>query len=473
MAGEGPSQGRSRNYELIKNKKGGFNLHHAGFVYHKHTETLNNIVWTCVRKKTSIKCCGTIKLKIDIDCAEIVHKHSPQCEPGLPTNKSNNFSEVVQKTCKDVCLDMGSIKKIYERNLKELKYEEGDIIPSYQDIKKKFFKARNEYLGVPKTIFKSADDVVIPNKYKPVLLVDCKVNGRVLIFASTKIHQHVVGIQHYFCDGTFDCCSAPFSQLYTIHGDLGSTETSTNIVPLFYVLLTNKETATYEVMFKKIKEAVPAFNPAKFTLDFEASALRAIQNVFPDAVIRGCFIHFQRSLFRKAQSLGLLAHETTTEHVKLCASLALLVKEDVEDGWLTIMEDSSTEERVIKFNDYFVTQWLEDPDMIAKWCCHGERHRTTNLVEAWNQRLQQYVGSNPTLMFLLDMIELDISSYDICQASFRQNQIPISHRKPKSFLHKDLIFVVRVAVDVGVVYRRSSPMLNMDSPYLICQTHHD
>lgn len=81
---------------------------------------------------------------------------------------------------------------------------------------------------------------------------------------------------------------------------------------MFYVLLVYKETSTYETMLRKIEEVLPTFRPTKFTLDFEASAMNAIQNVYPQAKIHGCFIHSQRSILRKAQSLGVLAHEVTT-----------------------------------------------------------------------------------------------------------------------------------------------------------------
>ncbi|KAH9632033.1 hypothetical protein HF086_005364 [Spodoptera exigua] len=99
---------------------------------------------------------------------------------------------------------------------------------------------------------------------------------------------------------------------------MGSDAQATNIVPIFYVLLVNKEKSTYEVMFKKIK-AVPDFSPMKFTVDFELATMLAIK--------------------RKAKSLGLLAHEETTLYVKLCTCLAFLPKEDIEDGWLSVMEN--------------------------------------------------------------------------------------------------------------------------------------
>ncbi|XP_075990283.1 uncharacterized protein LOC142985927 [Anticarsia gemmatalis] len=185
-------------------------------------------------------------------------------------------------------------------------------------------------------------------------------------------------------------------------------------------------------MLSKIKEALPDFQPIKFTLDFEMSAMIAINEVFPETTIHGCFVHFQRSIYRKAQSLKLMDHKETAQYVKLCISLAFLPKDEIEDGWLAVMGNSYPDPLVTEFNDYFVTQWLEPQGMIEKWCCYQERHRTTNLVEAWNQRLQAFLGKNPSLLAFLDMIELDISTYDTAQERLRIKKQSIIKRSKQS-----------------------------------------
>lgn len=93
------------------------------------------------------------------------------------------------------------------------------------------------------------------------------------------------------------------------------------------------------MMFKKIKEALPDFKPLKFTFGYEMSAIVAINNEFPTAEIHGCFVHFRNAVYRWAKSLGLLEYEVTAQYVKLCICLAYLPKEEIEDSWLTIMEN--------------------------------------------------------------------------------------------------------------------------------------
>ncbi|KAF9420953.1 hypothetical protein HW555_002936, partial [Spodoptera exigua] len=155
----------------------------------------------------------------------------------------------------------------------------------------------------------------------------------------------------------------------------------------------------------------------------------------PAVTIHGCNVHFQRAIYRKAKSLGLLAHEETTLYVKLCTCLAFLPKEDIEDGWLSVMENSIPDEKVTQFNDYFVEQWLEPPGMISKWCCYKERHRTTNLVEAWNQRLQCYQGRKPSLLSFLEIITTDISTY----STDYEEMTVLCKRKKSSIINDKLI----------------------------------
>lgn len=231
---------------------------------------------------------------------------------------------------------------MYETKIAKLQREKYSTneIPIYNNIKKAIYRSRYTALKVKKIRFKDPAQVIIPEIFQKHLLFDYNEDGnRIIVFASDIAADEIKNVHHFFCDGTFDCCPCPFKQIYTIHGDIGNNSDETNIVPIFYALLVNKEKETYEIMFKKIKEALPDFKPLKFTLDFEMSAIVAINNEFPTAEIHGCFVHFQNAVYRRAKSLKLLEYKETTQYVKLCICLAYLPKEEIEDGWLAIMEN--------------------------------------------------------------------------------------------------------------------------------------
>lgn len=341
MASPGPSRGLAQtNYKIISNKLGGRTLLHVGFAYNLHRKNNKSSVWTCVNKRHG-KCSGSIKLSEESDNVQIQKCHNAECQPNLMKNEVRVVMEKLKKEVKTSF--SSSIQQKFETKFAELKNTDtafDEYIPKFNNIKQQLYNSRKKALNVEKTQFRNPAEVIIPEIFQKYLLVDyCENDNRIIVFVSAQALKHIKNIQHYFGDGTFDCCPGPFYQIFTIHGDMGSDAQATNIVPIFYVLLVNKEKSTYEVMFKKIKEAVPDFSPMKFTVDFELATMLAIKEVLPAVTIHGCNVHFQRAIYRKAKSLGLLAHEETTLYVKLCTCLAFLPKEDIEDGWLSVMEN--------------------------------------------------------------------------------------------------------------------------------------
>ena len=52
---------------------------------------------------------------------------------------------------------------------------------------------------------------------------------------------------------------------------------------------------------------------------------------------------------------------------------------------------------------YFIEKWLDNYDIpVELWNCHNKRHRTTNAVEGWNNRLNNmFRKPNPKLKDLI------------------------------------------------------------------------
>lgn len=100
------------------------------------------------------------------------------------------------------------------------------------------------------------------------------------------------------------------------------------------------------------------------TLEFEDAAILALTDLFPDTRIYGCNFHWNQYLWRKVQEIGLVTDYKNSEEVRLlmrmCSALAHLPVENVDNGWLVIQaETPNNDEKLTKFYDYFVTQWLE------------------------------------------------------------------------------------------------------------------
>lgn len=76
-----------------------------------------------------------------------------------------------------------------------------------------------------------------------------------------------------------------------------------------FILLPKKEVKFYKTALNYVKEkcleAGCQFSPARVTADFEVAIHKAVREVFPETVIRGCRFHLGQSWFRKIQELGL------------------------------------------------------------------------------------------------------------------------------------------------------------------------
>ena len=83
-------------------------------------------------------------------------------------------------------------------------------------------------------------------------------------------------------------------------------------------------------------------------VDFEAEVVSAINTVFPDSVITGCNFNFSQCLWRQLKNISLMLEykkERKKERKKevrltcrMCAALAYLSINKVEEDWLIIMK---------------------------------------------------------------------------------------------------------------------------------------
>lgn len=276
-------------------------------------------------------------------------------------------------------------------------------VPSFQSIDSTLYGIRNKAQGNQNEPIHSDDIVLSENLVNMTdgtfLLADIKEpkNDRILIFSSTSGRECLASYKNFFVDGTFKSCSRQFAQLYTMHVDLGSSNEETNVVPILYALLPNKKKGTYVRMLQTIVKEVPLWKPESMNIDYELAAITAIQEVFPNIKIQGCFFHFGQCLWRKVQEIGLSeAYKNNDEvrhSVRMCGALPFLKLEDIDDGWVHIHSNSPVNDKLEEFFDYFIEQWLENPHLPREiWNCYKRRHRTNNAVEGWNYRLNNNAG---------------------------------------------------------------------------------
>lgn len=114
------------------------------------------------------------------------------------------------------------------------------------------------------------------------------------------------------------------------------------------------------------------FSDGRFQLDFEPATLKAIEEVFPQAEVKGCNFHFVQCLWRKVQGLGLQRaynQPGIKKTVRSIAALAFVPENHIAAAWRAIEDESSrtgNEDSVELevFKQYFVANWLENATLL-------------------------------------------------------------------------------------------------------------
>ena len=118
----------------------------------------------------------------------------------------------------------------------------------------------------------------------------CQLN----IFSPENLAKLGVNTKVVQCDGTF--CTAPstatghFYQILMFQAKFDG-----HVMPFIKVVMTGKSGALYKAVFKRIKEELPdSVNPETVMCDFEAALQNGLQEIFPDAIVTGCWFHFSQ-----------------------------------------------------------------------------------------------------------------------------------------------------------------------------------
>lgn len=128
--------------------------------------------------------------------------------------------------------------------------------------------------------------------------------------------------------------------------------------------MTSRTTECYAAIFAYIEEMFK-LEPGEFITDFEQSMRNAIQRVYPNTVLRGCWYHFCAALRKKHLKLGmskLLKENDLAKQVKkMLMSLPLLPQENFNEAYQHIKSSAENWELAKDFEKifkYFERYWF-------------------------------------------------------------------------------------------------------------------
>lgn len=236
-------------------------------------------------------CSGLIVLGAGENHITRAMEHS--CVPDYESIEiEKSFISLKKKTCSDY----KPIPLLYKQEMKKYISEEYvHKLPTFSKKKKEHF--------IEPVIAKHQFIVIVFEFLKPWLSIN---DNDMLVFVTTQAKDWMKNCKTYFSDGTFNVVPKPFTQLYTIHSDIGSDADSTKVVPCIFALLPNKCTETYIRLFQSIKDEIPNFQPIEIKMDYETAAINAVREIHPSTKISRCFCHYSQAIFKKGESLNIL-----------------------------------------------------------------------------------------------------------------------------------------------------------------------
>ena len=151
---------------------------------------------------------------------------------------------------------------------------------------------------------------------------------KIIAFASVQAGQLLVQSENWYGEGTFKVCPVVFYQLYTFHGQH------------IFALLPNKTKATYRRLMIAISNLTNGRFPIDILIDFERGAINAIQAVFANTNVKGCFFQLCSNVWKHVQNAGLQVRYVEEPEfalqLRMLTALAFLPPQDVVRGFVAV-----------------------------------------------------------------------------------------------------------------------------------------
>ncbi|KAF1741753.1 hypothetical protein MXB_2863 [Myxobolus squamalis] len=145
-------------------------------------------------------------------------------------------------------------------------------------------------------------------------------NDRILFFGRESNTSSSNQMIKLYADGTFVLYLPLFAQIYILIAERGGF-----VLPILYVLFSNKDSATYNRMFVAIRTLWPNFRPVSFSIDFKQAAVSAARSTFSDISIHGFLFYLTKNMRKKLSDEGLFCRYNTTPNFELAARMIVAI----------------------------------------------------------------------------------------------------------------------------------------------------
>ncbi|XP_071579336.1 uncharacterized protein [Temnothorax nylanderi] len=165
-----------------------------------------------------------------------------------------------------------------------------------------------------------------------------------------------------------------------------------------------RTTDNYIDVLRKVTDVVK-IAPDIAIADFEKAERKALQTVFPNVKVIGCFFHYSQALVHNTDKHKILKgdqKELGWGATKLLISLAFLSEQLVEEGFKiidTIIFDDC--KYLQSFFNYYRDTWLNGFKP-GSFCIFQKLHRTNNVSERHNRELRESLNKHSRIVEFLE-----------------------------------------------------------------------
>ena len=219
--------------------------------------------------------------------------------------------------------------------------------------------------------------------------------------------------------------------------------------PIIYSCCEDKSEEDYPVLLESLRTYAAkkniVLNPSTILIDFEQTMVNAINNAFPQALVKGCHFHFAQNVWKKVKKYGLvtLAKEENIRHqIGNIIALPLVPPNQVNNCMEGIIDElSNYDSKLLKLTDYIIKYYVEDSRFPISMWNHfdtiGERPRTNNHLEDYHRQLNARVQTNPDLWTWINEIKSSEESV-MCRYEQEQAQRTITRPRKGKYIQDDI-----------------------------------
>lgn len=311
-----------RQASICAGDRGGKVLICDGHRYHKRGENGDTAHWRCWRYP---QCAAKLKTNtFDADAPNPNirvrlyedHIHPPDSER---IKKSKFVASLKERATDNPTLPTKRLYDAEVANVHRGAQGGGDRpeLPQFNSVRSIVQRVREQNVPpIPGTI----EDVAIAGPWAVTwlqerhLLVN-DIDWGIAIFATDANLLHLRRSQTVYMDATFRTCPRPFTQFFTILGDVHGF-----VVPLVQVLMSQRTIGHYRQIFQRVKQAVRRtshhnWRPQRVICDFELALHTSIETELPHARLSGCYFHYTQSIWRRVQELRLAVPYLQDHHL--------------------------------------------------------------------------------------------------------------------------------------------------------------